>query len=100
MQTPILDEIEFGLDRGTMLIVAIFAIIFVLVFISFKIWEHIENKKSEKAAWKEWYKQKEEESHLRAENNFFFNCIEEDINKGGFDNKSPLSNNLISLYRG
>lgn len=74
--------------------------IIVLIFLCLKIWEHIENKKAEKAAWEEWHKQKEEESHLRAENNFFFNCIEEDINKGGFDNKSPLSNNLISLYRG
>lgn len=95
MNTFILDEIEFGMDNGTMLIAGIFAIIFVFVLIGLKIWKHIEEKKSEEVAWKEWHKQKEEEAHLKAERNFFENRISEDMIHIG----SKINTRLVELYR-
>ena len=59
------------------------------------IWEHIENKKAEEAAWEEWYKQKEEEAHLKAEMNFFENRIAEDMLHIG----SKINTRLVELYK-
>jgi H+/gluconate symporter-like permease len=95
MNALILDEIEFGMDNGTMLIVGIFTVIFILVLIGLNIWEHIENKKAEEAAWEEWHKQKEEEAHLKAEMNFFENRIAEDMLNIG----SKINTRLVELYR-
>ena len=74
----------------------IIAGIMVLIFIGIKIWEHIENKKAEEAAWEEWHKQKEEEPHLKAEMNFFENRIAEDMLHIG----SKINTRLVELYKG
>lgn len=91
MQTPILDQIEFGMDNGAIVLV----VIMLLIFICLKIWEHIENKKAEEAAWEEWHKQKEEEARLKAEMNFFENRIAEDMLHIG----SKINTRLVKLYR-
>lgn len=69
--------------------------IMVLIFIALLIWNHIEEKKAEKAAWEEWHKQKEEEAHLKAEMNFFENRIAEDMLHIG----SKINTKLVELYR-
>lgn len=89
--TPILDEIEFGLDRGAMVIAGIMVLIFIALFI----WNRIEEKKAEKAAWEEWHKEKEEEAKLKAEMNFFENRIAEDMLHIG----SKINTRLVELYR-
>lgn len=91
MDTPILDQIEFGMDNGAMVIAGIMILIFVVLFI----WNRIEEKKSEKAAWEEWHKQKEEEARLKSEMNFFENRIAEDMLHIG----SKINTRLVELYR-
>ena len=91
MDTPILDQIEFGMDNGAMVIVGIM----ILIFIGLQIWKHIEEKKAEKAAWEEWHKEKEEEARLKAEMNFFENRIAEDMLHIG----SKINTRLVELYR-
>lgn len=92
MSTPILDNIEFGLENGALVIICIM----VLIFICQKICNHIKEKKAEKAAWEEWYKKKEEEAKLKAEMNFFENRIAEDMLHIG----SKINTRLIELYKG
>lgn len=81
---------------GDMFTAMLIASILIIIFIGLKIWEHIENKKSEEAAWEEWHKQKEEEARLKSEMNFFENRIEEDMINIG----SKINTRLVELYKG
>ena len=78
-------------DITAMVIVVIMLLIFVVLFI----WNRIEDKKAEKAAWEEWHKQKEEEANLNAEMHFFENRIAEDMLHIG----SKINTKLVELYR-
>lgn len=69
--------------------------IMILVCIALFIQNRIEEKKSEKVAWKEWLKQKEEEAHLKSEMNFFENRIAEDMLHIG----SKINTRLVELYK-
>jgi H+/gluconate symporter-like permease len=91
MNALILDQIEFGMDNGAMVIAGIMVLICIALFI----WNRIEEKKTEKAAWEEWRKQKEEEAKLKAEMNFFKNRIAEDMLHIG----SKINTRLVELYR-
>ena len=91
MDTPILDQIEFGMDNGAMVIAGIMILILIALFI----WNRVEEKKAEKAAWEEWHKQKEEEARLKSEMNFFENRIAEDMLHIG----SKINTRLVELYR-
>ena len=81
--------------ESDMITAMVIAGIMILIFIVLFIWEHIENKKAEKAAWEEWHKQKEEEAHLKSEMNFFENRIAEDMLHIG----SKINKRLVKLYR-
>ena len=69
--------------------------IMILIFIALCIWNRIEEKKAEEAAWEEWHKEKEEGAKLKAEMNFFENRITEDMLHIG----SKINTKLVELYR-
>ena len=81
--------------ESDMITAIVIAVILCLIFIALKVWEHIEEKKAEKAAWEEWHKEKEEEAHLKAEMDFFENRIAEDVLHIG----SKINTRLVELYR-
>ena len=81
--------------ESDMITAMVIAGIMVLICIALFIWNRIEEKKAEKAAWEEWHKQKEEEAHLKAEMNFFENRIAEDMLHIG----SKINTRLVELYR-
>lgn len=83
-------------DFVTAMTIAIASIIiFAIIVIALKIWEHYENKQAEKVAYEEWLKEKEEEDKIKTEMNFFENRIAEDMLKIG----SQINTNLVNLYR-
>ena len=81
--------------ESDMITAMVIAGIMVLIFIALLIWNRIEEKKAEEAAWEEWHKQKEEEAKLKAEMNFFENRIAEDMLHIG----SKINTRLVELYR-
>ena len=81
--------------ESDMITAMVIAGVMVLICIALFIWNRIEEKKAEEAAWEEWHKQKEEEAHLKAEMNFFENRIAEDILKIG----SKINKRLVELYQ-
>ena len=81
--------------ESDMITAMVIAGIMVLIFIALFIWNRIEEKKAEEAAWEEWHKEKEEEAKLKAEMNFLENRIAEDMLHIG----SKINTRLVELYR-
>ena len=81
--------------ESDMITAMVIAGVMVLICIALFIWNRIEEKKAEEAAWEEWHKQKEEEAKLKAKMNFFENRIAEDMLHIG----SKINTRLVELYR-
>lgn len=82
--------------ESDMITAMVIAGIMVLIVIALSIWNRIEEKKAEEAAWEEWHKEKEEEAKLKAEMNFFENRIAEDMLHIG----SKINTRLVELHKG
>lgn len=101
MKTPILDQIEFGMDNGIILLVIAIAIISVLVWIVNTLINILVDKKVKKQLHKEKIIQQQKEKREELVNDFFVRNIDTDIEQmyiTGTPKNSSISKELISLY--
>lgn len=93
MRVPILDQIEFGLERGLLTTIALVIIIITLVMVVKAVLTVIEIVKTTKHEETE-----DPGTSDSSKNNFFYNLIEEDISNLDIS-LSDEAKHLISTYR-
>ena len=105
MKTPILDQIEFGMDNGIILLIIIIVssviLYFGIKFIAKVIKHHYYNQFNAKQRKVDLYKQiidNDKKAHINAYNSFIHNNINNDINKINII-LSDKANKLINTYK-
>ncbi len=101
MKTPILDQIEFQMDNGIILLIVSILVIAILVWIANTLVNVLVNKRVN-AKINQYKATQQHRAHRRAVvDNFFYNNIDTDIDNmyiTGTPNSSVLSKELVNLY--
>lgn len=97
MKTPILDQIEFQMDNGIILLVAAVVVISVLVWIVNKLINILVDKRVKRQLNKAKMAQQHKAYRKEVINNFFENSIRYDIDNMSSD-LTQKANELISTY--